>query len=46
MKGNYNNKNPEERFIFVKGTKNVTNGYFQPEHFLKCPGKWTIYGSW
>ena len=39
MKGNYNNKNPEERFIFVKGTKNVKNGYFQPEHFLKCPGK-------
>ena len=39
MKGSYNNKDPEGRFIFVKGTKNVKNGYFQPEHFLKCPGK-------
>ena len=39
MKGSYNNENPKERYIFVKGTKNVINGYFQPDHFLKCPGK-------
>jgi hypothetical protein len=39
MKGSYNNENPEGRFIFEKGTKNTVNGYFQPEHFLKPPGK-------
>ena len=39
MKGSYNNDDPQGRFIFVKGTKDVKNGYFQPEHFIKCPGK-------
>ena len=39
MKGSYNNKNPEKRFIYEKGTRNIGYGYFQPEHFLKCPGK-------
>ena len=39
MKGSYNNENPDERFIYQKGTKDIKYGYFQPDHFLKSPGK-------
>ena len=39
MKGNYNNDNPEERFIYVKGKQKNKNGYFQPEHFYESPGE-------
>ena len=39
MKGNYNNKDPEGRFIYEEGTKDVVNGFFQPDHFLSPPGK-------
>ena len=39
MKGNYNNENPEERFIYEKEDNNSKNGFFQPEHFLESPGK-------
>ena len=46
MKGCYNNKREKERFIYEKGKQNLekgeqirVNGYFQPDHFLKVPGK-------
>ena len=39
MKGSYNNNNPEERFIYVKGKQKSKNGYFRPEHFYESPGE-------
>ena len=39
MKGNYNNKNPLERFIYVEGSQKSENGFFTSEQFLKSPGK-------
>lgn len=39
MKGNYNNENPEERFIYEKEDNYSKNGFFQPDHFLESPGK-------
>ena len=28
IKGNYNNKEPEDRFIYEEGTNNIRNGFF------------------
>ena len=40
MKGNYNNKVEQNRFIYEKDSKEINgNGFFQPDHFLKVPGK-------
>ena len=41
MNGFYNNKElkKEDRFIYEEGTKEVKNGVFKNEHFLKCPGE-------
>ena len=39
MKGSYNNEIEKNRFIFEEGTKDIKNGFFSREHFLKCPGK-------
>ena len=39
MKGNYNNKNPDERFIYVKGSQKSEYGYFEPDHFIESPGE-------
>ena len=39
MKGSYNNENEEGKFIYVKGTKGIKNGYFEPDNLLKSPGK-------
>ena len=39
MKGSYNNKEPERRFIYEEGTKDIINGFFQHDHFLPSPGK-------
>lgn len=39
MKGSYNNENPNERFIYEKGSQKSKNGFFTPEHFLKSPGE-------
>ena len=39
MKGNYNNKNEKDRFIFEKGIQKSKNGYFQPEHYIESPGE-------
>ena len=39
MKGSYNNKNPQERYIFEKGSQKNKNGFFKSDHFLESPGK-------
>ncbi len=39
MKGNYNNKNEKDRFIFEKGTQKSKNGYFEPDHYIESPGE-------
>ena len=39
MKGSYNNEDPEERFIYVKGAQKAKNGFFKSENFLESPGK-------
>ena len=40
MKGSYNNNNEQNRFIYEKGSEKMNgNGFFQPDHFLKVPGK-------
>jgi len=39
MRGNYKNEKNEEKFIYVKDDKNSKNGFFEPETFLKSPGK-------
>ena len=39
MKGNYNNKNPLERFIYVEGSQKSENGFFTSAQFLKSPGE-------
>ena len=39
MKGNYNNKNEKDRFIFEKGIQKSQNGYFQPDHYIESPGE-------
>ena len=39
MKGNYNNPNPKERFIYEEGTQKNKNGFFKRDHFLESPGE-------
>ena len=40
MKGNYNNEVEQNRFIYEKDSEKINgNGFFQPDHFLKVPGK-------
>ena len=39
MKGNYNNTNPLDRFIYVKGTQKNEYGFFTPTQFLESPGE-------
>ena len=39
MKGNYNNENIDEKYIYEKGEKNTMNGFFEPKDILDPPGK-------